>query len=126
MSYMGYRVKIGDFIVSNDLIQKGTYNFVKAKRIAKTWEDANKKEHQDIVDNRKVTIKFSIRERRLEDQETLTALFAAQENLIVTYWDDYACDYKSSTFYMDAPNIQHLNTIGGIMYAATPITLTEY
>lgn len=125
-TYLGYRVKIGNTIISNDLIQKGSYNFVKAKRICRTWNDADLKEHQDISATRKVTISFSLRERSLTEQETIKDIFATQENLTITYWDDYDCSYQSSTFFMDAPNIQHLNTVGGINYAATPITLTEY
>ena len=126
MSYLGYRVKIGDTIISNDLIQKGTYNFNKAKRICKTWNDADLVEHQDISSVRKVNISFSLRERNLTEQESVNGLFGSQENLTVTFWDDYDCEYRTSTFYMDAPDIQHLNTIGGINYAATSIKLTEY
>jgi hypothetical protein len=62
----------------------------------------------------------------LTEQESVKGLFESQENLTITFWDDYDCVYRTSVFYMDAPDIQHLNTVGGINYAATPIKLTEY
>ena len=125
-TYLGYRVKIGDTIISNDLIAKGSYSFVKEKRIASDWKDANLKQHQLVSDTRKVVISFNLRERDLTEQRTLTGIFATQENLLVTFWDDYDCTYKSSYFFMDAPKIQHRNSIGGINYSATSIKLTEY
>ena len=126
LTYLGYRVKIGNTIISNDLIQKGSYNFVKNKRIPSDWKDAAQIQHQQVLDNRKVTISFSLRERDLSEQDTVKGIFTTQENLTVKYWDDYACEYKEGTFYMDAPTITHRNTSGGINYAATPIKLTEY
>jgi hypothetical protein len=127
MPYAGYRVKIGNTIISNDLIQKGTYSFQKPKRIAGSWKDEQQIEHQQVLSNRKVAISFSIRERELADQETITGIFATQENLTVEYWDDYDCTYKTGTFYMNAPKISHVNSSGGsLFYAATPIQLTEY
>jgi hypothetical protein len=125
-AYLGYRLKFGDTIISNDLIQKGTYNFSKEKRILSTWKDAEAVEHQKVLPDRKVHIKFSLRERNLTEQESVTAIFATQDNITITYWDDYACVYDSSTFYMQAPTITHRNTVGGINYDATPIDLVEY
>ena len=128
LTYLGYRVKIGNTIISNDLIKKGSYSFVKSKRMAADWEDAVKTEHQNMMTKRKVKISFSIRERGLTEQDTIKDIFQSEEGLSVTYWDDYDCEYKTGTFYMEAPEIQHLNTANGdgIMYAATPIKLTEY
>lgn len=128
LNYSGYRVKIGNTIISNDLIQKGTYSFIKNKRIPGDWKDAAQIQHQQVLDNRKVTISFSLRERSLTEQDSVKGIFTSQENLSVQYWDDYACEYQTGTFYMDAPSISHLNTAGGngINYAATQIKLTEY
>ena len=126
MTYLGYRLIINGITISNDLIQKGTYQFTKAKREAGNWLDANLTEHQDIYSNRKTEISFSLRERNLNEQDSLKDIFEVQENVPVTYWDDYSCEYITSTFYMDAPKITHRNSIGGINYAATPIHLVEY
>ena len=128
LTYLGYRVKIGNTIISNDLIQKGSYNFVKNKRIPSDWKDAAQIQHQQVLDNRKVTISFSLRERKLTEQDDIKAIFTTQENLTVKYWDDYACEYKEGTFYMDAPTITHRTAAveGGLLYASTPIKLTEY
>lgn len=126
LTYEGYRVKIGNTIISNDLIQKGSYSFVKSKRIAADWEDAVKTQHQNMMTKRKVRITFSIRERSLTEQDTIKGIFDTEENITVKYWDDYDCVYREGTFFMDAPEISHRNTVGGINYASTSIKLTEY
>ena len=126
LTYANWRVKIGGTIITNDLIQKGSYYFVKSKRMAADWNDAVMTQHQFMMEKRKVHISFSLRERDLAEQDSIKAIFAAQENLTVEYWDDYECVYKTGSFYMDAPEINHRNTTNGINYAATPIKLTEY
>lgn len=126
MSYEGYRVKIGDTIISNDLIQKGTYSFKKSKRMAADWNDAVMTQHQNLMTRRKVLISFSLRERDLAEQESIKELFETEEDISVKYWDDYDCVYRVGTFFMEAPEIQHRNTVGGINYSSTPIKLTEY
>lgn len=126
LTYANYRVKIGNTIITNDLIQKGSYSFVKSKRIAADWEDAIKVQHQNMMSTRKVRIAFSIRERDLTEQDSIKGIFETEENISVEYWDDYECKYNTGTFYMDAPEISHRNAIGGIRYNATPIKLTEY
>ena len=126
LTYEGYRVKIGNMIISNDLIQKGSYSFVKSKRIAADWEDAVKTQHQNMMTKRKVRITFSIRERSLTEQDSIKGIFDTEENITVKYWDDYDCVYREGTFFMDAPEISHRNTVGGINYASTSIKLTEY
>lgn len=126
MSYDGYRVKIGSTIISNDMIQKGSYSFIKEKRMPASWNDASMYEHQQVQSKRKVSITFNIRERDMTEQDSIKGIFATEENISVKYWDDYDCEYKEGTFYMQAPTITHRNTIGGIRYAATTIKLTEY
>ena len=126
MSYNGYRLVINGITITNDAIQKGTYRATPQKRVVATWLDADFIEHQDVLPTRKMEISFSIRQRNLTEQENLIGLFATQENIPVTYWDDATCDYKSGTFRMEAPEFSILNTIGGINYAETPIHLIEY
>lgn len=126
MSYLGYRLIINSTRIDNDLIQKGTYSFTKEKRVAGSFKDAALVEHQQIIPDRKVKISFAIRERNLTEQDSIKGIFSVQENVPVTYWDDFTCSYSSGTFFMNAPVINHRNTIGGINYDATTITLTEY
>ena len=127
MSYAGYRLIINGITINNTIIARGTYQFLKAKRMAATWNDANLIEHQEPLENRKVEISFSLRVRTLAEQDALKGIFALQENVPVTYWDDYECDYKTGTFYMQAPKITHTNTAtGDILYNATVINLVEY
>lgn len=126
MSYGGYRIVINGTTITNDLIQKGTYKATPTKRIVDSWLDANLIEHQDVLPTRKMDIQFSLRERSLSEQDSLKGLFSRQENISVTYWDDKSCTYKTGTFRMEEPEFSHLNTVGGINYAETPIHLIEY
>ena len=126
MSYNNYRLIINGITISNDLVQKGTYRATPLKRVVGTWIDANQIEHQDILPTRKMDFKFILRQRNLADQELFKYIFAIQENISVTYWDDASCTYKTGTFYMNAPEFAHLNTSGGINYDGTEIHLIEY
>lgn len=126
MTYNNYRLIINGITITNDLIQKGTYKAIPTKRIVATWEDANLVEHQDILPTRKMDIQFSLRQRSLTEQDALKGIFALQEEVSVTYWDDRTCSYKTGTFRMEAPEFSHISTVGGINYAETPINLIEY
>ena len=127
MSYAGYRVIVNGTTVYNSMIAPGTYQFSKPKRMVSTWNDANMIEHQELLSNRKVEISFSLRQRTLAEQDAMKGIFALQENIPVTYWDDYDCTYKTGTFYMQAPKITHTNTkTGDILYNPTAINLVEY
>lgn len=125
--YSGYRVMIGENIVPNNVIAKGTYQFSKDKRITGTWKNAAQIEKQDVYSKRKTVIQFSIIPMNLTDHEAIKWLFASQENLLISYWDDYACEYKTGYFYMERPPMQHSNSQGGtLFYEAIEIKLTEY
>lgn len=127
MSYSGYRVMIGQNIVPNNVIAKGTYQFCKDKRITGTWKNAAQIEKQDVYSLRKTVIQFSIIPMNLTDHEAIKWLFASQENLLVSYWDDYDCEYKTGYFYMERPQMSHSNSqAGSLFYEAIQIKLTEY
>lgn len=127
MSYAGYRLIINGTTIYNSMIAPGTYQFVKNKRKVATWEDANLIEHQELLSNRKVNISFNLRIRTLEEQIAWAGIFALQENIPVTYWDDYDGEYKTGSFYMAAPKITHKTTAAGrILYNPTAINLTQY
>lgn len=127
MSYDGYRVIINGTTVPDNLIAKGSWSFTRPKRIVSSWKDANQIEHEDVLPNRKVDIKFSLKRRKLAEQEQIIGILGLQEHIPVTYWDDYECVYKTGDFKMDAVEFSHENTeYGDIQYSATPIHLTEY
>ena len=127
MSYAGYRIKVGDVIIPNLLISKGSYSFKKNKREAGSWTDANGIDHYAYHDARQTVIQFSIKERSLEEHKTIAPIFAAQDNLTVEYWDEYDCEYKTGRFRMAEPQIKHIETPGNnIRYATAQIALTEY
>lgn len=127
MSYDGYRVIINETTIPDNLIAKGSWNLNKSKRIVSNWKDANQIEHEDVLPDRKADIRFSIKRRKLEEQEQIIGILSLQEHVPVTYWDDYTCSYKTGDFKMDAVTFNHENTeYGDIQYSATPIHLTEY
>lgn len=127
MSYAGYRLIINGIPIYSSMVAPGTYQFTNAKRIVSTWTDANLIEHQELLVDRKAEISFSLRVRTLAEQDAMKGIFALQENIPVTYWDDYDCTYKTGTFFMQAPKITHANTkTGEILYNATAINLVEY
>ena len=127
MAYNGYRIIINGTTVPDNLIAKGSWDMSKPKRIVSQWEDANKVEHEDVLPTRQVDIKFSLKRRKLAEQEQIIGILGLQEHIPVTYWDDYTCSYKTGDFKMDAVNFKHENTeYGDIQYTATPIHLREY
>lgn len=126
MTYNGYRLIINGITIYNSLISKGTYQSTPQKRIAAKWEDANLIEHEEVLSNRKMDISFALRERSLDEQDSIKGIFALEENVPVTYWDDKTCTYKTGSFKMEASKFSHRNTIGGINYNPTTIHLVEY
>lgn len=127
MSYLGYRVKIGNTIIYSNIIAPGSYSLTKNERVIYKWKDANEVEHHDVSGNPKVQITFSIRDRSMTEQASIAGIFSSYKNLSVTYWDDVAADYVTGTFYMTPPTFTHHNAqAGSIMYDPTQITLTEY
>ena len=126
MSYSGYRIKIGATTIKNNMMAPDTYNVTKNKRVIYTWTDANQVEHQEIAPEKNVEIKFSIRERSMEDQATIAPIFQTLDNLTVEFWDDIQQQYVQQTCYMDPPTIQSRAHGASLMYDETPVHLTEY
>lgn len=127
MAYSQYRVKINGLVIPETLIARGSYNFVKESRVIRSYTDANGTKHEDVYEDKKASIKFSLRERNLLEQLQLMGLFDKTENVPVEYWDDYSCIYQTGVFKMKAPQINHKNAVGeNIEYNSTPIQLDEY
>lgn len=125
--YKGYRVKINGTEVPNLMISAGTYSFVKKNRTIQKYEDGNGIEHNEYFDTSKANISFSLRERTLEEQESIKDIFAQLDNIEVTYWDDYACEYKTGIFKMEEPKIKHKSAVGNdLQYNTTAIVLEEH
>lgn len=126
MSYLGYRIKIGNTIVPNILIAKGTYQFTCADRVSGTWKDANGIEHSEVFNTKQRKVAFSLRERNLSEQNDIKGIFANYENVSVKVWDDTICDYVNITCKMSAPTFASIGYETDIRYPSTSITLTEY
>ena len=127
MSYAGYRVKIEGVEIPNTLIASGSYSFAKAARVARGWTDGFGVKHEDYHATDKASIAFSIKERNLQEQESIKSIFQKQKKITVEYWDDYECVYKEGVFKMLEVSIEHNNALGNdILYNATPVKLEEY
>lgn len=127
MSYLGYRVKIGNDIIPDTMISRGSYSAKTEERMVASWEDSTMVTHQAYSTTTRTTINFTIRERTMSEQATLAPILSARKNLSVTYWDDLSASYKSGSFYMNNPSISDtFADANGIEYGATQITLTEY
>lgn len=124
--YKEYRVKINGTEVPNILVASGSYSYVREKRLVQSYTDGNGISHEEYHETSKATIGFALKERSLEEQQSIKGIFAMQETVSVEYWDDYSCEYKTGTFRMAAPKITHRNSVGNnISYNATQIVLGE-
>lgn len=74
--FNGYRLKIGETIIPNNYIAKGTYSCVPNQRIIGKWTDGNGIEHTNYYPNAKYTISFSLRECDSSESEALFRLFS--------------------------------------------------
>lgn len=127
VSYGGYRIIINGTTVYDGMIFKGSFKATPIKRIVGTWKDANLVDHDEILPTRKMDITFSVRKRTLDEHDAIKGIFALEESVPVTYWDDKTCTYKTGTFKMDAPPFIHDNTKDGtITYGPTQVHLQEY
>lgn len=125
--YNGYRVKINEVIVSDNLISQGSYTCLPVRRVLDSYYDGLGVLHEELSKHVTVEISFSLRERSMEEQALLKDVFAKYENIQVEYWDDVSMMYKSGVFKMTRPAFSHRNTRGGkIRYKKTAIVLKEY
>lgn len=126
MSYQGYRVKINGVTIPNMLIASGTYSIKHEPRIAGRWTDGNGVKHIEYHSQKCATITFSIRERNMQEQESIKDIFLNTKNVIVEYWDDCECKYKTGVFDMSSVTLSHKKAISnGILYNATQVKLGE-
>lgn len=126
MDYDNKRVIISGIPVPNSMIAKGSYSFRKEKRKAGAFTNAMGIDFVNYYDARKTIIEFSLRERSLEEQKSISELFELDNIVDVTYWDDYKCAYATGSFYVNAPTINHLSAINNdIQYASTKFKLEE-
>lgn len=131
MSYKGYLIEINGlrlpYIDGVNIFENGAYNFQKERRSNFDWTDITGKNHHEVTPTERAVIKFKIKERTLEQQKKLIALFSTLENIQVTYYDDYLCEYVTSRFYVDnKTQTTGIATRDNIYYKAEEITLKEY
>ena len=127
MAYEGYRVKVNNIIIPDNMIAKGTYSFQSTSRVVDSYYDAMGVLHEERSPHTRAVIKFSIREHASDEHDNMMAAFMVKENVTVEFWDDETSTYKSATCKINDLSMAHLNTNGGrINYAQTAITIEEY
>ena len=124
--YLGYRVIIDGITIPETMIVKRSFGTTPQERLAGSWVDANLISHDEVNDNPKVVVAFTLRKRTLSDHETYTELFEDFNNKMVTYWDDRSCTYKTGRFKMARPNFVSYVEGNELYYDPTQIQLTEY
>ena len=67
MAYEGYRIKINEVVIANDMIAKGSYSFKRACRVLDSYYDAAGVLHEEMSPHQSVAISFTIRERNAEE-----------------------------------------------------------
>ena len=125
--YQGYRLKINNKIISNDLIKNGSWKLKQSPRIFETYTDMFMVNHVIEIGTSKTEISFEIRPHTSEEREAINALLGNKRNLSCEYYDDNLDKYHSGTF--EIPEIQwsHYGLSGNrIIYNATSIVLKEY
>ena len=124
--YLGYRIILNDITIPDRMLIRGSYGTTPMERQIYSWTDANQIAHYDISENPKMDIVFTLRKRTLADHESLLDAFTSFRNIMVTYWDDRSCTYKSGRFKMDPPQFNNYVEYDELWYIETPIHLVEY
>ena len=125
--YKGYRVKINEKIVSDNLIAQGSYSSYKKQRVLYDYHDGYGKMHEELSPRVTMHISFDIRERSEQEQRDLSSIWEQFSDILVEYWNDVKAVYETGYFKMERPVFKHRNTRGGrIRYDKTTITLEEY
>ena len=125
--YQGYRLKINNRIVSNDLIKNGSWKLKQAPRVLETYVDMFQVSHDVTIGSNKAEITFEIRPHTNEEHSDIIALLAKRQNVTCEYYNDDTDTYVSGSFSI--PDIQwsHYGLSGNrIIYNPTSIVLKEY
>lgn len=124
--YRGYRLKIGNNILPNNMIAKGSFSVIDNDRVVEIWKDANQVEHQITEGTPKANISFSLREHDSTEHASFILYLSILNDVHVEYYDDLTDSYRVATCRIEKPVFAHLNTYGGkIQYAVTPIKIIE-
>ena len=124
--YLGYRVIVNGITIPDRMMIRGSYGTTPTKRIVSSWVDANLIDHDDESDNPKHDIVFTLRRRKLADQEELLGAFESLKNIMVTFWNDRTCTYRTGRFKMDPPQFLSYVEKDELWYKETAIHLMEY
>lgn len=125
--YQGYRLKIDDTIVPNEIIARGTFSFQKVDRIIDSYEDEKGVTHEVVADKKRVLIGFSFKEHDSSEHLVFCRYINKKDNVSVEYYDDEENVYEPGIFKIEASAFTHRNVIGNnILYNSCAIKLTEY
>lgn len=124
--YANYRLKINGVIYNDSYIAKGSYKCEEARRVVRSWTDANGITHEEYAPTPKATISFAIREHDTNEHPALVTALSDYNDVTVEFYNDRTDSYRSGTFRIETIPFSHRNLeAGGILYNTTQIKLTE-
>lgn len=127
MAYEGYRIKINNASISDNMIVKGSYSFQRGCRVIDSYYDATGVLVEEKSSHKTVVIQFTVRERSISEHANVMSILAIRDNVSVEYWDDETATYQTAICKIHDVTIAHANTHGKtIRYADMPIMIEEY
>lgn len=126
-NYNRYRLRIGDHLIDDSMIQRGSYSFKKEDRVIDSYTDADMRLHEIVANHPRVVILFSFREHDSSEHLSFARCINNKNNVEVQYWDDEEEMYLDGNFKIDAVEFSHRNIHGdNILYNSANVKLTEY
>jgi hypothetical protein len=126
MSYKGYRVKVNGVTIDNMMIVRGSYSMKREQRVIDSYYDAAGTLHEELSPASKAHIKFTVRDRSMEEQAVLLTAFSTGRNVTVQYFDDSTMDYNIGVFRVEDTEYTHSYAVNDrIRYGQAAIVLKE-
>lgn len=124
--YEGYRLKIGEVVVKDNWIARGTYKCApNQKRILKEWNDVQGKRHVTYAPHTRTEITFNIRKRDMNLQQQATELLKNRENVEITYWNERKMQYETCLCDIESEEYISSKKNGQIWYEETSVKITQ-
>ena len=135
MSYSGFLLKIGDYIVSGkNIISADGFNVTRNVQDVDSYRDANGKLHREALEHAPIKVEFSTR-NMLSDVQMQDFLANVRRNytnqaerkVIATVYVPELGDYKTCDMYISTPTPEIWGIKNGVpYYKSMRIALIEY
>ena len=127
MAYLGYRLKINGVVVPDVIMQRGSWSAKLERRLISSWTDAGGKLHESYYPDKKVSIKFSLREHNIVDHESYITYFTNKDHVAIVAWIDDTATYETVDCKINDIEWTHrVATNNDIWYNPADIEIMEY